>query len=119
MLFRIKFKQLFRDSTWLQNKITFVFDERDNPESESQSVEARRIHESVRLAARLHFFKAECLAKSIVLADMLGSRGMSAQLVIGVSKKGGVFSSHAWVEVDGFMIGEPESIKQDFIVLKR
>lgn len=72
------------------------------------------MHEAVRLAARLHVLSAACLPRSIVLADMLQSRGHPANVLLGVAKSGQALSSHAWVEVDGFLVAEPESVEQDF-----
>ena len=83
-----------------------------------KSETAIQMHQSIRLAARFHFIPARCLARSIVLTDMLIVRGLNAKLVIGVTKKGGVFASHAWVELDGAAVAEPESIQQNFIVIK-
>jgi len=72
------------------------------------------MHEAVRVAARLHLFPAACLQRSIVLADMLRARGYSAEVFLGVAKSGMRLSSHAWVEVDGHMVAEPESVVEDF-----
>lgn len=116
ILLRIKFKQLFSNANWFRKKVTLV--QRQIENSASNSLVAIQMHESVRLAARLHFYKAECLSKSIVLADMLSSRAMKASVVIGVAKKNKKFSSHAWVELDGLMVCEPESVREEFTVLK-
>jgi len=59
------------------------------------------MHEAVRVAARLHLFPAAC-------------RGYSAEVFLGVAKSGMRLSSHAWVEVDGHMVAEPESVVEDF-----
>lgn len=116
VLLRIKFKQFFANTAWFRKKVAIL----PNMETETvfESQLAQQMHESIRLAARLHFFRAECLPKSIVLADMLSARGLAANVVIGVSKKNSNFSSHAWVEIDGQMVSEPESIKTDFTPLK-
>jgi len=121
VLLRIKFKQFLGGSDWLKKKITLVQNQPDNGASDSNglsSIAAKQLHESVRLAARLHFMKAECLPKSIVLADMLCASGMVANVVIGVSKQGAVLASHAWVELDGKIVAEPESIQHEFTTLK-
>ena len=75
------------------------------------------MYESVRLAARLHFFEVQCLPRSIALAHMLCARGYDAQLVVGVAASGHGFASHAWVEVSGTIIGEPEDLADNFISL--
>ena len=80
---------------------------------------AAQMHESVRLAARLHFLAAACLPKSLVLADMLSAYGIKAAVVIGVSKNDGRFSSHAWVEIEGQMVVEAESVVDTFTRLNR
>ena len=77
------------------------------------------MHESVRLAARLQPGEAACLPRSLVLAQMLKWREHDAMVVIGVAKQGGQLASHAWVEVDSRIIGEPEQVKQDFKRLTR
>ena len=115
-LIRIKFKQLFGGMDWLAKKITVSGAQVKN--GASNSTLGLEMHESVRLAARLHFYHVECLPKSIVLADMLRERNMDALLVIGVNKDGKALSSHAWVELDGMVIAEPDSIHQDFTALK-
>lgn len=72
------------------------------------------MHEAVRLAARCHIGKTDCLPRSIVLADMLRRRSQNAHIMLGVAKQGNSISSHAWVEIDGKMIAEPETVKSDF-----
>ena len=72
---------------------------------------ATAMHESVRLAARCHIGKTDCLPRSIVLADMLRRRSQNAHIMLGVAKHGDNISSHAWVELDGKMIAEPESVR--------
>ncbi len=116
VLLRIKFKQFFSDTHWLHRKVTIVSTQTSMHTSASEL--AAQIHEAVRIAARLHFLNAECLARSIVLADMICVRGMQAKVVIGVSKKHQSFASHAWVELEGMMVAEPESIAHDFTPLK-
>jgi hypothetical protein len=116
VLLRIKFKQLFGDVKWLTNKLEIG--SRQEASGGSNSIIALKIHESVRLAARLHFHDAQCLAKSIVLADMLNARSLNASVLVGVNKDGQRLTSHAWVEVDGLIVGEPESIQRGFTVLK-
>jgi len=75
------------------------------------------VHESVRLASRLHFLPADCLARSIALAGMLQCQSYEAKVFLGVKKGQNSFASHAWVELDGTMLGEPESVKSDFTAL--
>jgi hypothetical protein len=98
---------------------------------EQQLICAVLMHEAVRLAARCHFWRAACLPKSIVLADMLnaghGVLGSSAKRAIRSSKPARVrigvqqvlvnrpqFASHAWVELDGQMLAEPDSVDEQF-----
>ncbi|GHA04108.1 hypothetical protein GCM10008090_11770 [Arenicella chitinivorans] len=76
---------------------------------------ASQVHESVRLAARLHWLPLACLPKSIVLLDMLQTMGIPACLKLGVNKREQQFASHAWVQVGSAMIGEPEHVKDRFI----
>jgi len=51
---------------------------------------------------------------------MLARRGIASRLRIGVRKEsngaGGIVA-HAWVEVDGVALGEPEAIAERFLPL--
>jgi hypothetical protein len=49
-----------------------------------------------------------CLAKSLTLWWLLGREGIASQLRIGIRKEGGKFEAHAWVELDGVALNEPE-----------
>lgn len=120
--FRIKFKP----ANWLRSKIRFA-DHRGADQQVADGLkrnteglaEARAMHESVRLAARLHSRKTACLHRSIVLSQMLRHRNHDAQAVLGVNKKGAQLASHAWVEVGDIMIGEPETVVGDFVKITR
>ena len=84
VLLRIKFKQLFNGMQWVTSKITIA--DGQVARRSSNSDVALKMHESVRLAARLHFYDAECLAKSIVLADMLNARRLTASVLLVLTK---------------------------------
>jgi len=52
---------------------------------------------------------ATCLVSGLALQRMLGRHGHRSELHIGVSRTGGVFAAHAWVERDGrVLVGEGE-----------
>lgn len=120
---RLKLKHRLNQQQWLNLKLHYANNLRTAQSSEIVSnnlvqqdglLHAMRVHESVRLAARLHFVEQACLPKSIVLADMLNAQGAQAQVMLGVSKQNGQFRSHAWVEIEGQMVSEPENVLQDF-----
>jgi len=80
-----------------------------------------QLFELVRLAARMHLWQTACLPKSIVLADMLNAKlgERRASVVVGVQrtdsdKSDRSIASHAWVELDGRVVGEPASITEQF-----
>ena len=83
---------------------------------------AQRLHESVRLAARLHPGSTDCLPKSLVLQSMLNERSIDAQLCLGVSKEApghaASFASHAWVEIGDQPICEPPTLHEQFRVVE-
>jgi len=116
-IMRIKLKQ----DAWLRSKISLLDDIQpsDAISETTQNDLALQMHESVRLAARLHFLNADCLPKSIVLADMLRRRSYRARVLVGVSKNGNGIASHAWVELEGAMLAEPASVEHDFTPLSR
>jgi len=80
---------------------------------------AWRIQKLVYLASRLHWLKMTCLIKACTLQKMLSRRGIPSELRIGMNRSGAAISAHAWVEVMGQAVGEPEDIGEKFISLKR
>lgn len=56
------------------------------------------------LAGRYHLVRSTCLKEALVLSALLGQRGVSATLRIGVSRSQGGFAAHAWVEQDGRIV---------------
>ncbi|MGA9673049.1 MAG: lasso peptide biosynthesis B2 protein [Terracidiphilus sp.] len=57
-----------------------------------------------------------CLQRSAVLVRMLRTRGIHAQMVIGVQKL--PFKAHAWVEVDGQIVNDRLASRERFLVLE-
>ena len=121
-LWGVKFKLKFKDSRWLTSKLRFSNEPKPQNEGHHRQFdldhdmqEARLMHECVRLAARLHFSKTDCLPRSLVLVDMLRRNESQAEIVIGVAKQhGDSLASHAWVELSGEMVAEPESVGLEF-----
>jgi hypothetical protein len=91
-------------------------------EDQAQRRLAEQMHESVRIAARLHPWRAECLPKSLALMRLLERVPLNARLCLGVRKqKAGSepqLSSHAWVELGGGPICEPESVQREFRLVR-
>jgi Transglutaminase-like superfamily len=72
----------------------------------------------VSLAARLHLASMTCLPRALTLRWMASRRGIPAQLRIGMNKSSIGMLAHAWVEVQGESIGEPDDIADRFMVLQ-
>ena len=72
----------------------------------------------VSMSARLHLFSMTCLPRALALRWMLGRRGIPTQLCIGINKSSTRMLAHAWVELDGQAIGEPEDIAERFAILQ-
>lgn len=71
---------------------------------------ARMIARIVHGAAGWSPFRANCLARSLVLCRLLRIRGLAHDLHIGVATPDGDFAAHAWVEHAGVALAEPESV---------
>lgn len=72
-----------------------------------------RLHRLVAAAARLHVVPARCLARAVVLRDMLARRGIPAVVRIGVARGGAGVCAHAWLEGQAGPVGErPESLQR-------
>jgi hypothetical protein len=72
----------------------------------------------VSMAARLHLLSMTCLPRALTLCWMLGRRGILTQLCIGINRSSTGMLAHAWVDVDGQAIGEPEDISERFALLQ-
>jgi hypothetical protein len=79
---------------------------------------ARRRQMLVSLAARLYLPAMTCLPRALTLRRMLSRHAIPAQLRIGANKTSTGIIAHAWVELDGDAIGEPEDIAESFKVLQ-
>ena len=118
IVLRIKVKQ----QRWLLSQFNSV--DRADTMNCSQYRKANDMHESVRIAARLHFMPSECLPRSIALRQMLRARSYDAELILGVVVPeqttqidvitNPLISSHAWVEVAGMVVGEAKSVIDNF-----
>lgn len=58
------------------------------------------------LATRLIRGQGRCLNRSLLLGWLLGARGESVDILVGVRRDGGAFRSHAWIEARGRVLGE-------------
>ena len=70
-------------------------------------LEPRRLGRIVRRAIAVGPFSPRCLAMSLVLFWELRRQGTAAELVIGLPPEPTDHTAHAWVEVDGQVVGPP------------
>lgn len=68
---------------------------------------AQRFATLTEIASRRGLYRANCLHQSLTLCRLLRSYGIAAQLRVGVRKHQETLDAHAWVELDGKVIGEP------------
>lgn len=116
-LIGVKLRIQLKQQAWLKSKITLAKAESAPKSTWSLPVQSvvESMHVSVQAAARVQFWQATCLPRSIVLADMLVKKGINAAVILGVNKNGHALASHAWVEVNGVMVCEPESVSGEFL----
>jgi hypothetical protein len=79
---------------------------------------AHRLEKLVYLAARLHLYPMTCLLRACSLHWMLGRRRIPSRLCIGMNSSLTGMQAHAWVQVLGQAIGEPEDIETRFKILE-
>ena len=75
---------------------------------------AQHVARLVGWASRLHLLRMTCLPQSLTLRWMLGRRGIASELKIGARKTRIGIHAHAWVEVDGEMVGEAGGKEYEF-----
>ena len=88
-----------------------------NPPADSARLpEARRLALAIVRAARFGVFRPQCLVRSVALSQMLADRRISGALVrVGVRRKNGEFSAHAWVELAGETLGDADDHVGSFV----
>lgn len=78
--------------------------------SEAQRLQAREVARGVSRAARYGLFEPTCLVRSMAIARRLEREGIDGGVVrVGVAKRDGQFVAHAWIEVEGEVIGDDAS----------
>ena len=70
--------------------------------------DAHRLAELAAIAGRRGAFEASCLRQSLVVWWWLRRQGLSPQLRIGTLGSGETFAAHAWVELDGVALAQPD-----------
>ncbi len=61
---------------------------------------------AVHRAARYGPFRPRCLTRSIALQRLLVRQGLLADIRVGVRRTSGGLVAHAWVELDGHVVGD-------------
>lgn len=88
------------------------------PRGESGGIDVRAVESvawAVTRAAAYGIFRPRCLVRSLAIQRMLRRRGIdSSTLNIGVRIRDGAFEAHAWVELDGVVIGDSRAHVQTF-----
>lgn len=68
---------------------------------------AERAARSVSRASRYGLFRPSCLVRSLALAHLLAREGVPGSLIrVGVRRTAGALDAHAWIELDGRVIGD-------------
>jgi len=81
----------------------------------ASAARATAIARAVDRAARRGVFRPLCLARSVALQRMLRSEGiLGSRIHIGVRSVRGAFEAHAWVTLDGRVIGDDATFIERF-----
>lgn len=81
------------------------------------AAEATSMTSAIRTAARYRAGRVACLEHSLAAVILAGLRRRSVQWCIGARLM--PYASHAWIELDGRPIGEPEHLDRPYHVLIR
>lgn len=76
--------------------------------------EVRALCRMVRAALRYSFAQFSCLEESLTLWYLLRKQGIPACLRIGVRKENERFEAHAWVELRGEALNQPEELHRHY-----
>ena len=87
------------------------------PQAEPVPVMIERYRRLVEAASRNHLYPMTCLRRALALQWMLARRGIIAELRIGVQRQAKTLQAHAWLELGGVPISDPETITERFTTL--
>jgi len=85
---------------------------RPQPAARAQAL-ARAIHR----AAHYGLTRPACLVRAIALRRLLAASGFDAVVRVGVRQHNGSLDAHAWVELDGTVLGDRETHTGSFTEL--
>lgn len=81
--------------------------------------EVRALCQMVRAALRYSFAQFSCLEESLTLWYLLRKQGIPACLRIGVRKENERFEAHAWVELRGEALNQPEELHRHYAAFEQ
>jgi hypothetical protein len=90
---------------WLERASTIRTPSACTPDAIADAV---RLAELAAIAGRRGAVAASCLRQALVVWWWLRRRGLPAQFRIGTIGSGESFAAHAWVELDGVALAQPE-----------
>jgi len=70
------------------------------------------------LVGRHLFFRTNCLERSLALRWLLRRRGIVTELRIGARKESALFEAHAWIELGGVVLNDPDEAHLHFAPFK-
>lgn len=90
-----------------RRRVPEVVERLDREGRVQRPVDPRRLGRLVHRAMNLGPFQPRCLTMSLVLFRELRRQGTAAELVIGLPLEPTEHAAHAWIEVDGQVVGPP------------
>jgi Transglutaminase-like superfamily len=85
-------------------------------EAGGRAADPRVIAAFHRAAARAPFGHT-CIHRALALQRVLARRGTAATLRIGIGRKPNLFPGHAWLEIDGAVVGDDAELVSRYVPL--
>lgn len=99
---------------WLMHRQPGPLSDQFTPEQAARIMS--EASEIVSLVARNYpAYRATCLPQSMMLWHILKREGFAAELQIGVSRVGGEFAAHAWVEYQGRVLNDSPDVAERYL----
>ena len=87
--------------------------------ADDEAARAESLAKVVAIAAAHGPVRATCLRRSLLLWWLLRCRGIDTVLRVGVNRDSGTLQAHAWLELRGKPLNDPEDISQRFPAFAR
>ncbi|TWP46094.1 lasso peptide biosynthesis B2 protein [Lentzea tibetensis] len=106
-LLRLRFRHVLAIAQWAKRRCP----------QQASAAQATGVNAAIRLAGRYRPHRVACMEVSLATVLLAATQRRSVDWCIGARLM--PYAAHAWIEVDGIVVGEPDTRDRPYHVLRR